>query len=287
MVKSVSWPIPVITGIGDARMARASCSSLKLHRSSMPPPPRAMISTSHSLRRPARSTAATSAAALHAGRIDDDRDRRIAPPQRAQDVSQRGRAQRGDHADLPRVLGQRALVGGVEQPFGLQFVAQSQKRLEQRAAACLPHGLDVQLELATRLVERDRGAHVRLLTVARHPLQILITMAEHHATHLCFGVLEYEVPMAGAGKRDVRNFSGYPQQPIAVLEQILDAAYQRRDRDRRSVGFDRMSARETLIGRCIQRFGAIAHRVVGVRAVQIRRRALHLSTVIGLLVIYM
>ena len=63
MVKSVSCPTPLITGIGQLRMARASASSLKAHRSSMDPPPRAIISTSHSLRSPACCTARVSCAA--------------------------------------------------------------------------------------------------------------------------------------------------------------------------------------------------------------------------------
>ena len=37
---SGSWPIPVITGTGQAATARASCSSLKHMRSSKEPPPR-------------------------------------------------------------------------------------------------------------------------------------------------------------------------------------------------------------------------------------------------------
>ena len=64
MVKSISWPMPLITGIGEATMARANSSSLKAHRSSKEPPPRARINTSHSARRPAsRSAARISAAA--------------------------------------------------------------------------------------------------------------------------------------------------------------------------------------------------------------------------------
>src|SRR5438309_7175226 len=41
MVKSVSWPTPEITGISEAKMARATISSLKAHKSSIEPPPRA------------------------------------------------------------------------------------------------------------------------------------------------------------------------------------------------------------------------------------------------------
>ena len=48
IVKSISWPTPLTTGIGEATMARATRSSLKAQRSSSEPPPRARISTSHS-----------------------------------------------------------------------------------------------------------------------------------------------------------------------------------------------------------------------------------------------
>jgi len=46
IVKSVSWPIAEITGGSDAAMARATASSLKVHKSSSDPPPRATITTS-------------------------------------------------------------------------------------------------------------------------------------------------------------------------------------------------------------------------------------------------
>ena len=58
IVKSTSCPIPEMIGIGQATMARAKPSSLKAHRSSSEPPPRARIKTSHSARRPASPIAA-------------------------------------------------------------------------------------------------------------------------------------------------------------------------------------------------------------------------------------
>ena len=59
MVKSVSWPTPLITGMVQARMARATASSLKAQRSSMLPPPRQTISASQ---RPLRLAASIAAA---------------------------------------------------------------------------------------------------------------------------------------------------------------------------------------------------------------------------------
>jgi hypothetical protein len=46
MVTSVSWPTAETTGTEQAAMARATASSLKAHRSSSDPPPRATITTS-------------------------------------------------------------------------------------------------------------------------------------------------------------------------------------------------------------------------------------------------
>ena len=45
-VQSVSWPTAAISGIALRAAARTAISSLKLHRSSSEPPPRATISTS-------------------------------------------------------------------------------------------------------------------------------------------------------------------------------------------------------------------------------------------------
>ena len=50
MVTSVSCPTPTTTGRAEARIARATASSLKDHRSSIEPPPRTSSRTSHSLR---------------------------------------------------------------------------------------------------------------------------------------------------------------------------------------------------------------------------------------------
>src|SRR5436190_1075081 len=53
IVKSVSCPMPVTTGTGHARIARATISSLKAHKSSTLPPPRTSNMTSHPPSRPA------------------------------------------------------------------------------------------------------------------------------------------------------------------------------------------------------------------------------------------
>ena len=55
--------------------------------------------------------------ALHRGRIDDDGNLRRAPGQCRQHIAQRGRVQRGDHADRPGQRRQLALARRVEQPL--------------------------------------------------------------------------------------------------------------------------------------------------------------------------
>ena len=93
IVKSISWPMPLTTGIGEAAMARANLSSLKAHRSSREPPPRARISTSHSARRPARADGGDDLRGrlrtLHGNGIDQYRYGRKAPRQHVQDVADR------------------------------------------------------------------------------------------------------------------------------------------------------------------------------------------------------
>ena len=77
--------------------------------------------------------------ALDLCRIDDYRNRRIAPRERGQYIAQCCRLRRSDDADALRVGGQRLLPRGVEQALAVQFVAQLQKCLEQRALARAAH----------------------------------------------------------------------------------------------------------------------------------------------------
>ena len=79
IVKSISWPMPLTTGIGLATMARATRSSLNAQRSSSEPPPRARINTSHSRRARCQAQRIDDAGrrrgALHRGWIDRARRR--------------------------------------------------------------------------------------------------------------------------------------------------------------------------------------------------------------------
>ena len=163
--------MPLTTGIGEAAIARANLSSLKAHRSSSEPPPRARISTSHSARRPARPTGGDDLRgrlrALHGNRVDQHRHGRKAPRQHVQDVANRRTGGRGDHADAPRKRRQRPLALGGEQAFGGQLGAQFLELPLQGAEARVLHVIDDELVFAARLVQSDARAYQHLLAVAR------------------------------------------------------------------------------------------------------------------------
>ena len=109
-VQSVSWPTAETSGMALSAAARTTTSSLKPHRSSIEPPPRATMSTSGrgiappgaSALKP-RIAAATSAAAglaLDAHRPDQDTARK-AVVEAVQDVADDRAGRRGDDADRP------------------------------------------------------------------------------------------------------------------------------------------------------------------------------------------
>ena len=165
IVKSVSWPTPDTTGSADSNTARATISSLNAHRSSIEPPPRATISTSTSRARVGGADRprdlGSGAVALHRRR--DRRTTRSAGQRRASVVRMsRSAAARGE-VTMPTARGyggQRALALGGEPAGGLEPRLEPREALVQRADAGQPHGVDVELELAARLVDRRRGAHL-------------------------------------------------------------------------------------------------------------------------------
>ena len=127
MVQSVSCPTAEISGMVLAATARATISSLKPHRSSRLPPPRATM---------IRSGRGTEAAddqpveavdgggdldgaglALHPHRPDQHMaGEAVGEPM--QNVADHRAGRRGDHADDARQIGQRQLALRVEQAFG-------------------------------------------------------------------------------------------------------------------------------------------------------------------------
>ncbi|MDR8853482.1 hypothetical protein FEP99_06531 [Burkholderia pseudomultivorans] len=166
---------------------------------------------------------------LHGCRIDDHRDVRRAARERGQHVAQRGGLQRRDDADRTRMSRQRPLALGREQSFGLELRLQAQERLVQAPLPGAPHGLDIELHLAARLVHRDDRAHLDPVAFARRELRILRAAAEHHAAHLRLLVLDREIPVTARGAREVRHFAGDPQQRKRTLEHRRNRTVERRN----------------------------------------------------------
>ncbi|VWC42463.1 hypothetical protein BLA6860_07099 [Burkholderia lata] len=167
--------------------------------------------------------------ALHGRRIDDHRNVRRAAGERGQHVAQRGRLQRRDDADRARVGRQRPLALGREQPLALELRLQPQERLVQAPLPGAPHGLDVELHFAARLVHRDDRAHLDPVAFARRELRVLGAAAEHHAAHLRLLVLDREIPVAARGAREIRHFARNPQQRKRALEHRRNRAIERRN----------------------------------------------------------
>ena len=143
-----------------ARIARATRSSLKDHRSSIEPPPRATISTSHSRRAAASSMRAHDLGhrrrALHGGRIDEHR--RAAESARASTRKMSRIAAPVGEVTTPMRRGtarQRALALGGEQPFRRELGLELLELALERAFARFLHVLDDQLVFAARLVQAD------------------------------------------------------------------------------------------------------------------------------------
>ena len=151
MVKSVSCPMAEITGTEHAAIARATRSSLKVHRSSSDPPPRATITTS-----------------AHPDALNNRCPRPPVPPRpRLEPAPDRGGYAVRDNAaparaacpeslrrwgshqsDALRQSGQRALAASREQAFGFQFLLQLLEGQLQCAVALRFDGLHHQLQVA-------------------------------------------------------------------------------------------------------------------------------------------
>src|SRR5205809_417548 len=232
IVKSVSWPIPVTTGIGHARIARATISSLKAHKSSMLPPPRTSNMTSHPPSRPAvLSAEAIFSAAPSPWTCTGKTTTSIDGLRRASVVStsRSAAASRGDHADRARQGRQRSFRVGIEQSLLFELVTEPKESLEQGAEPCAPHGFDIELEIAAGFVQADERLHLDLHTVARRPLEILLALSEHDAAHLGVLVLQDEIGVSRLGNGEVGYLAGHPKQRIAMLEQVPDATCEGRN----------------------------------------------------------
>ena len=125
----------------------------------------------------------------------------------------------------------RALGGGVEQPFALELCFEPQEALIQRTEPRLPHPFDVELEAPARLVQGHERADFDAHPFAGSPIQQRGAAAEHHAVDLRLLVLEHEVQVARSRRRDVADLARHPQQREAPLDQVAGAAQQPRDAD--------------------------------------------------------
>ncbi|CUJ09944.1 Uncharacterised protein [Achromobacter sp. 2789STDY5608621] len=158
--------------------------------------------------------------ALHRRRIDDDRHLRRAPRQRRQHVAQRGGMQRGDHADGARHRHRFALARRIEQAFRVQLLFQAQEGFVQIAQAGAAHGVDLQLVVAARFVQRHPDPDFDLVARARHEADRAGAAPEHDGAHGGAAVLEREVPMPGSRLREVGNLAANPQCRDAALQQL-------------------------------------------------------------------
>ena len=232
IVKSVSWPTPLISGTGLCTMVRASCSSLKAHRSSIEPPPRTSRITSTlpaSARRysacSARTSSAGACAPCTAAGASTTGTCGSAPPQRGHDVVQRRGAERGHHADAARQHRQRPLAGRVEQALRFQPGLELQELLEQGALAGPAQAFDDQLQVAARLVDGQPAQHFDLFAVARHEIQQARPRGGtwRSAIWPC-GVLQREVAMSAGCAREARNLAAHRDRIEAGFQSISNSA---------------------------------------------------------------
>src|SRR5947207_1404059 len=64
-------------------------------------------------------------------------------------------------------------------------------------------GFDSELEIAARLVQADERLHLHLHAVGRRPLEILLPLPEHDATHLGVRGLQNETGVSRLGNGEI------------------------------------------------------------------------------------
>ena len=176
-VQSVSWPTAEMSGMALAAAARTTISSLKPHRSSRLPPPRATISTSgRGMRPPGRQRIEAAdgggdlggaGLALHPHRPDQHAGRE-ALVEAVQHVADHGAGRRGDDADHARQVRQRLLALLVEQAFGGELLLALLQQRHQRADAGRLQRIDDDLVGGLAGIGGDaaRGDHLQPLRPA-------------------------------------------------------------------------------------------------------------------------
>src|SRR5216684_4334195 len=190
MVKSTSCPIAETTGLGQTAIARATTSSLKVHRSSTEPPPR------------------------------------VTAMQDAKKIAKRGATDAGHHADPARQKRnrpRRALPVIAQQPFLRQPLLELLKSQRERALPRRFDALDDQAVAAPRLVDVDASFHQNRESIAQFELHPLRDGRPDLGLDAGVLILEVEVQMpARISASKTRHFALNPDSRIFVLQQILD-----------------------------------------------------------------
>ena len=213
IVTSVSCPTADTTGTAHAAMARATASSLNVHRSSSDPPPRPTITRSghpvrlkYSIPRITSSTDPSPCTSAGYSRMCSPGNRRTG----FHHIRDRRPARRRDDPDAPRKPRQRALPLGSEQPLGGQLLLELFEGQLQRAEALRLEHLDHQLILAARLEDVDPPARQHRQPVLRLEFPIAVRRPERHAPHLRLPLLQREIVMPARGELEAGDLPGHP-----------------------------------------------------------------------------
>ena len=206
-VTSVSWPIPAMTGTGQAATARTSAFFIErpevLQRTAAARQDDDVDSGVLRCRVERGNEFARRFVALNSTRNDAYRYRRKAARQHMQDVADCSTARGGDDANSPRQGRRLAPSGRVEQALGGQPRAQLLEFFLQRTAARHLQALDNQLVVAARLVQTDSAEADHLVAVVGPEVQPALALAEEGAAQLGAGVLEAEVDVSGCWSGEV------------------------------------------------------------------------------------
>ena len=266
-------------------MARATASSLKAHRSSSEPPPRATITTStpgcarHVANGAGDFVAAPSPWTRH-GRISSRRPAwRLVTTRH--DVADRRALERGHDADGARQQRQRTLARRGEQPFGLEPALQLLEGELERAEPARLEVLTDDLHLAARLVDLELAAGDDVLAVGGLEAEQPQVAAEHHRLDLRGVVLEREVEMPRGGRPGVRDLALEPDLEELLLQAARDGRGQLADRvdgPRRWLRSGRQGGLRRSRGRARARFTLRLGRLVVLEGVVEQRRHRSLPT---------
>ncbi len=138
--------------------------------------------------------------------------------------------------------GKCALALGREPAGRLELRLQLGKALVEHAHAGQAHVVDVELELAARLVDRRRGPDLDRDAVAQRKRDALRALAEHHAAHLRLRVLQVEVAVSRRGACEIGDFAADPHEAEMAFDEKA------RGRDQQADRHDRAGAHRRRVG---------------------------------------